>query len=289
MFDTSRYLISLNRTNLDTSRSTNNRYIYNLPRTIEFKKTKVALTTCNLFFSWFNITSAIGNNTLSIEIPEGASSTTLNITIPDGYYTTSTLNAYLQSELVSAGYYLVNSDGDFVYYIEIIDNLTRYVIQYNAYVVPTTLPSGWTNPGSWSLPTTSNLTPATTLPSGIGSYLGFDAGTYPSTISSAGADYSKLSDNTPEQDQITSVVIACSVVSNRYVNPSDNLYSFSPSTFSFGQLINERPNDLIFVNVNDGYARQIVVEFRDQLNRAIQLNDTDVLVELCFEEREWIQ
>ena len=126
LFNTESFIVSLNNTNLDTNTADKNKYIYNFPSGINLTNTMLALSTVNMFFSFFNITSALGNNTFSIDHPEGAGTTTVNITIADGYYTTSTLNAYIQSELISNGLYLVNSSGQYVYYINLIDNVSRY-------------------------------------------------------------------------------------------------------------------------------------------------------------------
>ena len=282
LFNSTRYLISLDRTNLDPNTSAQNRYIYDFPSTAKFKNTKIALTTANIWFSFFNITEALGNNTFSIQHPEGASTTTLNITIPDGYYTISGINAFIQSELVDNGLYLVNGDGDFVYYVELLDNLSRYKVQFNAYEIPTSLPAGFTNPASYSFPTSANLTPTITFPENFATYVGFTSGTYPTSVSASGADYSVLGDRTPQQDNTTTIKIACNLVSNAYVNPSDTLYSFSPASFSFGQLITEKPVELIWIDVTDGYYSRIITEVRNQSNEAIVLNDPDNLFELVF-------
>ena len=55
----------------------------------------------------------------------------------DGNYEISSVNAFLQSIMVSNGHYLENSSGDYVYYLEFKVNATTYKIEINSYNVPT--------------------------------------------------------------------------------------------------------------------------------------------------------
>jgi len=275
--------ITLNRNNLNTSSSLNNIYSYVFNQTAFFPSgSQVAVSACNLYFSWFNISQVLGNNTFTITHPEGAGNTTINITIPDGYYTIAQLNSFIQSELISNGLYLLNGDGDFVYYVELISNITRYSVQLNAYEIPTSLPSGWSNPASYSFPVSPNLTPTITLPVGLGIYLGFSPGTYPATTSTAGSDYSVLSNLTPRVDNVQSIVLRSNLVNNTLSNPTDVLYSFSPVNFSFGSYINNSPNELLWVDLNEGYYQGINIELNNQDFNAFQINDSDVLIQIVI-------
>ena len=65
-------------------------------------------------YSFYNISAAYGNNQFTFYWPtagSGTANTSTAITIPDGFYTTTSLNAYLQQYCITNGYYLVNASG----------------------------------------------------------------------------------------------------------------------------------------------------------------------------------
>lgn len=134
----------------------NSTYSFTLPRTLmTTSSSKMTLSTFSVPYSWFNITSAIGNNVFYLTWNDGYNSGGVNrnsysyiyqITIPDGFYSITELNSLLQDFMVDKGLYLINSTGNYVYYIEIVYNIPRYRIQFNSYPLPTSLPTGWSVP-----------------------------------------------------------------------------------------------------------------------------------------------
>ena len=91
-------LILINGSHWDTE---NKQFKYRFPIEQQFDaNTKIALLQCNMFHSWYNITSAKNNNTLKIQFPSGASDwITITITLADGYYSSSSLNLQLQKAM----------------------------------------------------------------------------------------------------------------------------------------------------------------------------------------------
>lgn len=262
----------------------NNTYRYAFPQgSVQFKNSKVAVANINMYYSWFNITSTYGNNAFSFIFPDAGGTTTYDVTITDGYYSVSSLNSYLQQFCITNGLYLVNSAGDYVYYLELIENATYYSIQLNAYPVPTALPAGWTNPGGLSFPLVST-TPQLVVPStNFQNLIGFSAGTYPSPASAT--TYSKLSDFTPQISPIQSVILACTLLNNRYSNPSTILYSFTSSGSEFGTLIESSPNQYSFVDIQDGNYSYFEISFLDQDYQPITINDTNLVVQLLIKSK----
>lgn len=122
------------------------------------------------------------------------------INIPDGSYTIPQLNALIQLEMVSNGHYLVNSEGQNVYYISITEISDPYKIQLDCLPVPSTLPIGWTGPSEtiYSLPVYDSTPLCIAFGLGLVSDLGFDIGTYPpSSLVPYGLPYTKVSDFAP--------------------------------------------------------------------------------------------
>ena len=284
IFEETSFALILNQTNLDTSDPSNSKYIYGFNGTRELKDTKVALSNVSMFYSWFNITSALNNNTFSFIFPL-AVPTTFNVTVPDGYYSISDLNTYLQSFCITNGLYLVNGSGQFVYYIELVENPTFYSVQLNCYPVPTALPGTWTNPAGLVFPAVT-ATPQLIVPStnNFGTLIGFNAGTYPAVAQPT--VYSKISDVTPRVNPVENIIVRCNLVQNNIANPSDVLYSFNASGVGFGSLVNSQPYEYLYLDVCQGYYSQIEISFVDQNYRAVQINDPSIIVQLSFKSKK---
>ena len=267
--------VIINQSNLITNGGLNNVYRYVFPGSASFKNAKIAVSNVQIYYSWQNINTYYSNNTLSIIFPTGSGTTTLNITIPSGSYSVADLNAYIQSQMVTNKFYLIDSNGNYVYYLELVENAVLYSLQLNTFPVPTSLPSGYTNPG-WSLPTTS-YTPQLIVPStSIQSLLGFTAGTYPPTQQTT--TYSAISTSTPQVSPVSSVLLGCSLVCNRLSNPQSVLYSFSPGGVSYGSLIQSNAYQYSWVDIQDGTYNSVDITFYDQNFNALQIIDTNIII-----------
>jgi len=269
------------------SNTFNDTYTYRFPAgAVEFKNDQVAVSAVNIFYSWFNIEQRVyNNNSLTYTWVDG---TTHTVTYPDGgYYTVEELNAYFQSVMFGNKHYLVDTTNDkVVYYLELITNAVFYAIQLNAYVVPTTLPTGFTLPAgaTWALPASATTPQLMILgTNNYGSLIGFSAGTYPPTVPQA-STYSKISDFTPQISPVSSLVMQCTLLNNRYANPSTLLFSFAPNT-TFGSLITVQPPELSFVDIQDGQYTDFTITFKDQLLRTIDINDSNVVIMLTIRNK----
>ena len=146
----------------------NDTMIYKFPAgAVTFNRNVIAISSISLYFSWFNITSATTNSEYNNNSYEyvwygSTGASTYTVTMPDGYYEISDINAYLQSVLVSNGHYLTDSSGNYVYYLQLEVNQTEYAVQFNSYPIPSSLPSGYSNPASMSFPS-ADTTPQITI------------------------------------------------------------------------------------------------------------------------------
>lgn len=268
----------------------NDTYRYNFPAgSVEFKDDQVAVSAIYMYYSWFNITTAstgsgYNNNVFQYVWYNFGGSSTYTVTIPDGYYNVADLNAFLQSQMVVNGHYLVNNSSENVYYLEFVENASKYAIQFNSYPIPTALPSGWTNPASITFPATATTPQIIILNSNnFKDVIGFNAGTYPSPTQST--NYSKISDFTPQVSPVNSLILSCTLLNNRYSIPSTLLYSFSPAGTTFGDLINEKPAELSFVDIQDGSYTDFTIQFFDQSLNRISINDSNLVVLLCIKNK----
>jgi hypothetical protein len=185
----------------------NNTYQYNFTKgnfSIP-ESTEIMITNIQIPYSWFNISALIGNNKITFNFPSGGSGYTSSIiTIPDGFYTTTTFNYYIESWMISKGYYLIdNTTNKNVYYVDISYNVSSYDNQILTFPVPTSLPSGFSLPSGYTTSTIFNglgfpsytATPYFTFPQltttpTIGNFLGFGSTTgtvnVPSLLGSGG-------------------------------------------------------------------------------------------------------
>lgn len=276
----STFPLVLNSTNLDaTSYPNNNRYRYVFPSPANFKNSQVALQGINIFFSWNNITAANGNNTFSYIFPSLVPVTT-TVTIPDGYYSVAQLNNYLESIMIGLGQYLVDANGNYVYYIQFTTNSTYYAVELDSYAFPSALPMGYTNPSGIALPL-ADSTPQVVIPAGgFSTLIGFTPGTYPPAIQAT--TYSHLSDFTPQVDVVQSIIVTCNLLNNLLSQPNSIIGTFTTGNSSFGALVSYEPNEAIFVNIAPGQYSSIEISFLDQAFSPLIIQDTNVTITLLL-------
>jgi hypothetical protein len=278
------YPIIVNSSNL-VSGSNNNLYRYNFPGgAVSFKKAKIAVAQISMFNSVFNITSANRNNTFSFLWYSGIT-TQFDVTIPDGYYDISALNEYIQQYCITNSLYLIDGSGDYVYYLEFIENPNAYAVQFNSYPIPTALPVGYTAPAGWLGYPLTTLVPRLIIPNTNFQYLiGFTPATFPTAIQTTA--YSVISSFTPQVSPVESMLLSCSLLNNKYSNPNTILYSFTAANTAFGSLIDSRPAEFAFVNIQDGSYPYFELRFLDQAFNPLMINDSNLIVQLLIENRD---
>lgn len=144
----------------------NNTFAYDFGRTVwTTSETKMSLSNFSVPFSWYNITAALNNNLFGYTWFDGGTTTSVYggiqypaapaavtdqgnffpLTIPDGYYDIPAFNAFLQFSMIKNGHYMIDDHGNYVYFLEIVQNPTTYRVQINSYQLPNNgVPSGWT-------------------------------------------------------------------------------------------------------------------------------------------------
>lgn len=263
----------------------NTKLVYNFPSGgYHFKNDVMTLQALYQYFSIFNITSNYANNTLSYKWFDG---TTYSITIPDGYYEISDINSYIQSIMIANKHYMTNSAGQFVYFLELVVNVSRYAVQLNLYPLDTSiatlnsysLPSGAT----WSVPSSSTQVEFNVLTTGFGEVIGYAVGTYGTATYVSGTSF--LSSVAPQITPYSSILVSCSLVNNKAIVPSNILASYTPLGTSVGSLFKYEPSMPQYADIEDGQYTQLVIEFRDQLSRSIIIQDPNMLISLYTEKK----
>lgn len=269
--------IILNSTNI-VSGSNNTKLVYDFPSGgYVFKNDEIALQALYQYFSIFNITSVYGNNSFSYIWFDGDEYV---VNIPDGYYEISELNTYFQSIMILNKHYLINSEEQFVYFLEFVTNTALYAVQINSYPLDDTTTDILPDGADWTIPETSSSATFKVNSTAFGELIGYEIGSYNSV--------SSISSKAPQITPYSSILVSCSLVNNRAIIPSNILTSYTPLGTSIGSLFKFEPNYTLFSDVDDGQYTQITIEFRDQLGRAIVIQDPNMLITLYIKKRNEI-
>lgn len=273
--------------------------LYKFPNSVLFSGNSIAVSSISLYYSWFNISQAFGNNIIRYTWTVGLVTTTYTVTIPDGLYEIADINALLQFTMIQNGQYLVDASGDNVYYLELIVNPARYAIQLNTFLVPTSLPATYTQPATFlGYPTTSQ-NPVVTFPFAFNQIVGYVAGF--SSNANVGNAYvpptsqyvSKLANGTlsyistdpPNVQPNSSLYVSCSGINNPYSQPSSIIYSITPSV-SIGGLISEKPPNFVWNKLINGTYNELRVTLLGTNLQPIQLNDNQITIMLAIKDMD---
>jgi len=275
--------ILLNSSNI-VPNTNNSRLTYKFPSPQVYTDSAMAVHSVQLYYSWFNINASLYNNhkfQYRWWNNNGVPNNIIDVEIPNGFYDARALTLYLQKVMLSRAHYLTDATGKNQYFIEFVENPAYYSIQLNLYPMYSSLPSGWTKPGNWILPSTQQTTMVNILSVGnFKSLIGFNAGLYPTSSSST--LYQKLSDYAPQISPVTSLIIRCNLARNGNALPDDIIYSFSSADTSWGNIISEKPNELYYSPVLNGTFDKIDITILDQNFNPVQIIDPNILLTLVI-------
>lgn len=257
---------------------------------------KVALASLQMYYSTFNITSSYQNNVFNYTWIDG---TTNQVLFPDGFYDADGINNYLHFVMLQNKHYMLDATGDYVWFITITTNPTRYAIEVNCFGLSTALATSnsWTLPSgaTWVTPTTNFIVPElNVLANNFRNIIGFATGSYPNAIISGippsqtqTPSYSTtqvfLSTTTPQITPFSSFLINCSLVNNNYAVPNSLIYSFSP-TSTFGSQFNVSPNEYIFIDVLPAQYNRFRIYFTDQNNFPVSFQDPNMIIQILISD-----
>ena len=299
------FVIVMNQNNL-VQDGQNNKLIYRFPNSINLSNKYIAVTSISMFYSWFNILATSSNNTLSYTWTVGAVTTTYTVTIPDGLYEISQLNAYLQWVSIQNGTYLIDASGDNVYYLELLVNPTRYAVQLNTFLVPTSLPVGYTQPSNFPGYPSQTFNPIVTFPSAFNAIVGYPAGFasnnnvndayVPPTASSSNNYVSKnttgpvgtlsyLSNTAPQVQPNNNVLFSLSTINNPYAQPGSIIYSLNPNV-NAGEQIYVSPPNFMWNKLLDGTYSELRLTLLGTNLQPLIINDPNMTILLSIKDRD---
>ena len=294
------FIIVLNQTNI-ISDGQNNKLLYRFPNSVAFKDMYIAVSSISMYYSWFNITDAAKNNTITYTWTAGAITTTYTVTIPDGLYQISELNNFFQYTMIQNNTYWINTlSGQNVYPFEFIVNPNRYAIQINTYLIPTATPLGYSTPvgfPGWPLVTENTVI---TIPPNFDIIVGYPSGfstnanignaytppTPPSSFTNfatknGAGTLSYLSSSSPQVQPNNNVLFSISNINNPYSQPSSIIYSLNPNV-NVGEQIIETPPNFMWNKLIDGTYNEIRLTLLGTDLRPLIIKDPNMTILLTI-------
>jgi hypothetical protein len=293
--------IVLNTTNL-VNDGLNSRLIYKFPNSVQFKNNYIAFASATVYYSWFNITEQLRNNRFTYNwINALGVATTYTVNIPDGIYEIDTLNKLLQFTLIQNGHYLVDPNGDNVYYAEFLVNTSRYAVQINTFLFPTALPALWTNPAAVPFPPQS-FNPVITIPARFNEIVGYIVGfatdqnlnnafvppVSPFVSKLANGTLSYISSTAPNLQPNNSLLVNMSNIDNQYAIPSGTLYTIVPSV-AVGEIINEKAIEYAWQRLIDGTYNELRLSLLGNDLSPITIKDPNMTIILVIKSGDEFQ
>lgn len=279
----------------------NNKLVYRFPNSVNLNDAYLAVSSVVMFYSWFNITSSYNNNIFSYNWINGVGvATTYTITVPNGLYEISTLNQLLQFTMIQNGHYLVDGAGNNVYYAEFLVNASRYAVQINTFLFPTSLPATFTNPAGVPFPPQS-FNPIITLPANINKIFGYVAGfatdqnlnnAYVPPVSAyvsklANGTLSYISTVAPQVQPNSSVLLNISNIDNYYAQPTGIIYTVVPNV-AIGAIISEKPPQFAWNKMINGTYNELRMNILGADLQPILINDPAMTFILVIAQKDEI-
>jgi len=296
------FVIVFNQNNI-VQDGLNSELVFKFPNSVQFKDKYIAVSSISMFYSWFNVTTAINNNLFTYTWTNALGViTTYTVNIPDGLYNISDINSYIQYVCIINGTYWTIAGVNY-YPLDMIVNPSRYGIQINTFLIPIALPGGATVPGNfpgWPNVTCNSIV---TIPSNFNIIVGYTAGfasnnnignayvppTPPSALTSyesknALGTLSYLSPVSPQVQPNNNVLFSLSNINNPYTVPSSIIYSLSPNV-GIGQQISEVPPNFMWNKLIDGTYNELRLQLRGTNFERLAIKDPNMTILLTIRDK----
>ena len=264
-------IVLTNKHLVDTTK--NSTFQYDFPNSINFKDMELALVGGSMYYSWFNISADLGNTSFQYQYmpTDGGSVVTQTVTLQEGLYEIADLNKALQHNFIANDLYLIDSNGDYVYFAEFIINPTLYSCDINTYLIPTDL-STFTEPdgGTGTFAALGGKLLNIRLSSKFNEILGFTAdfetnpniGDGTNELTSSNTD---TSTSAPNVQPNSSVLVDCNLIDNPYGSPAGIISTIIPNV-GLGALIAIDPNEHTYSPMLKGVFGSVRIRLLNKSN-----------------------
>jgi hypothetical protein len=239
---------------------------------------EMCLLNCFINYSWFNITSYYQNNTVGYKMPQSA--TVYPINFGNAFLQVSDISTFIQDVMIQNGHYLVNSFGQNVTFFSCQTNPSSYGITCVFTPLPSSLPSGWSNPANLTLSTGNAYTPQLIFDGlNFSTLFGFNKNTtVPATPSATTLIVNSV--NTPQLTPYAGNFIACNLVNEPNLN-ANIIYSFTPNV-GFGSQIVIEPKIAMWYQCDKRKYPSITLSFYDGNYNPLQIVDPNIIATIAI-------
>lgn len=284
--------IVLKSSNITTTK--NSTFQYDFPNSINFKDMELGLISASLYYSWFNISDELGNRTFKYSLYDATAAAYEDITIEltPGLYEISDLNKALQFKFIEKGFYLIDSNGDNVYFAEFVVNTVKNSVDINTYAVPSSLPTDYQAPTGWDYYNTggggTTYYPEITLSSNFNEIVGYVADYETDRREGLDTEFTAQtysSTTAPNVNPNSSVLVEVNIVDNPYGVPANIIYAIVPNV-RVGALIYVAPPEYAFVPIRNGVYNSLTLRLlnKDTLE-PLTIQDSQITIILGIKEK----
>ena len=280
----------------DIQNSDNNVLEYSLPTGAQFDNHEVCVESVALNYSWPNINgTTLNNDVFQYQWTVGSTTTTHTVTLPEGLYELADINAYLQYVFIINGHYLKDADDNNVFYAEFLVNANTYKFDLVTYPVPTSLPTGFSQPtansaagaAAWVGYPTTTFNPNIKILStnNFNAIIGFAQGFESGLRSGTGTNHTSSSTAAPQIHPNSNVFISLDNIQNKYAKPSTIIHNLVANT-GFGSKIIDRPNEFAFNTLTKGQYNRLRVSILGTDLRPLKILDPDIVIVLLIRNKD---
>jgi len=265
---------------------TNSVFKYDFPNSVNLVDHEVALVSASMYYSWNNISTVLENRTFQYQYVDGTDTLqTVTVTLDEGLYEISDINKALQFSMINEGLYLIDSNSEYIYYIEFVINSVRNSVDINTYSVPTALPAGTTAPSNWPGYPTTTYNPNFIATSRFNEIIGYASGFQTGLNTGNNTTLSFSSSISPNVNPNSSILVDLDCIDNVYSNPTGIISSIVPDV-AVGSLISVKPSELIFSPIRNGVYNSITCRLlnKDTLQPQ-QIEDNQIVIILGIRKK----
>ena len=265
---------------------TNSVFKYDFPNSVNLVDHEVALVSASMYYSWNNISTVLENRTFQYQYVDGTDTLqTVTVTLDEGLYEISDINKALQFSMINEGLYLIDSNSEYIYYIEFVINSVRNSVDINTYSVPTSLPAGTTAPSNWPGYPTTTYNPNFIATSRFNEIIGYSAGFETGLNSGNNTTLSFSSSISPNVNPNSSILVDLDCIDNKFSSPTGIISTIVPDV-AVGSLISVKPSELIFSPIRNGVYNSITCRLlnKDTLQPQ-QIEDNQIVIILGIRKK----
>jgi len=212
---------------------------------------------------------------------------TVTVTLDEGLYEISDLNKALQFSMINEGLYLIDGNGEYIYYLEFVINSVRNSVDINTYPVPISIPDGFSDHNDWVGYPSVSYHPNLIIPSNskFNQIIGYSSGFETGFNSGISVSLSYSSSVSPDVNPNSNLLVDVNLTDNAFASPTGVIASIVPDV-GVGSLLRVAPPQYVFSPVKNGIYNSVVVRLLNAFTlQPQQIEDPAIVIILGLRKR----